>query len=528
MSQIFHIFRKDLRRHWPETAITLAALAAYVWHDIRSWGPQTTYYGVGRFMSRWGSGLIVVLLLVSWWFLIFRVVQSEPLVGDRQFWITRPYEWKKLLAAKVLFVLVFINLPLLLAGAFLLIRAGFSPAAHWLGLLWMQLLLTQVPLLPIAALAVVTRNLAQGLLAILGVVLYMAGMIALSELVESGLSSTDASDWLQGGVLTIASVMAIWLQYEQRRTKMARAVLALGAAVILIIFSVTPILVHGDREYQPPAAGSPPSFHASLLAHPSPPKDVDEFDNKQPVRIEIPIQTWGLSQNSFAQVRAVMLVIEAPNGSRWSSGWQGAYQILFPEPSIWRKDFELDRKTFERFKSADVKAHISLAATVFRDWNGRETITGKGEFLVPDVGVCQLDREVSYSIRCVSPLVKPSRLLVRTDFAASTCPLPEQHEEEGQERNQKALVTDRTAYAWEWNGDQGIAEYGISPVQSFELYFWDRDERNSTSGRICAGTPLRISFPTPVERTRIEFEANGINLADYRQHNLALGFSIGR
>jgi len=30
------------------------------------------------------------------------VVHAESLVGDRQFWITRPYEWKKLLTAKAL------------------------------------------------------------------------------------------------------------------------------------------------------------------------------------------------------------------------------------------------------------------------------------------------------------------------------------------------------------------------------------------------------------------------------------------
>src|SRR5215472_5298384 len=185
MSQIFHIFRKDMRHHWPEIVISLAALAAYVWRVIRSWEPQTMY-SIGGFAGAWGSGLIAVLLPVTWWFLMLRVVQSEALVGDRQFWITRPYEWKKLLAAKVLFVLLFINVPLLFAGIFLLARAGFSPAPYWLGLLWMQLLLVLMPLLPTMALAAVTRNLAQGLLTLLAVVLYYIGMIVLSTVVQSG------------------------------------------------------------------------------------------------------------------------------------------------------------------------------------------------------------------------------------------------------------------------------------------------------------------------------------------------------
>jgi hypothetical protein len=36
------------------------------------------------------------------------VIHAEALVGDRRFWLTRPYEWKKLLGAKALFLLVFL------------------------------------------------------------------------------------------------------------------------------------------------------------------------------------------------------------------------------------------------------------------------------------------------------------------------------------------------------------------------------------------------------------------------------------
>jgi hypothetical protein len=523
MRQILHIFRKDVRHHWPEIVISLAALVAYAWRVIRSWGPQTID-SIGGVAGAWASGLILVLLPLSWWFLILRLVQNESLVGDRQFWITRPYEWKKLLAEKVLFVLVFINVPLLLAGIFLLARAGFSLAPHWLGLLWMQLLLILMPLLPIMTLAAVTRNLAQGLLAMLAVLLYTIGMAALSTVVESGRLSTDAGDWLLGAVLIIASVTAIWLQYAWRRTARARTALGMGAALILVISLVTPLFVNGEREYPPPAPGAQPPFHASLWPFPSPPKNENELEKNQPVRIQIPIQTWGLPEGSFAQVRAVMLAIDAPDGFRWNSGWQAVYKVLFPEPGIWRQDFQVDRKTFEQLKSIGVKTRVVVAATVFRDQNARQMAAARGEFLVPDVGRCRLDWPWSYGIRCVSPLVRPSRLLVSTDLAASTCPLPEQREEEGKQEN--ATPTKGTAYAWETNGDQGPADYGVSPVQSFRLWFWNRDERIKATPRICPGTPLRISFPTLVERTRIDFEASGVKLSDYQQENFAFGNGV--
>jgi hypothetical protein len=114
MNQIVHIFKKDVRHHWLEIAICQAALVAYLWNEMHGWEPHETAFGIARYWS----GAIYVLLPIGWWALIIRVVQSESLVGDRQFWTTRPYEWKKLLAAKALFVLIFINIPLLFAQMF--------------------------------------------------------------------------------------------------------------------------------------------------------------------------------------------------------------------------------------------------------------------------------------------------------------------------------------------------------------------------------------------------------------------------
>ena len=90
------------------------------------------------------AGLLTVLIPVSWWLLIARVIHAETLVGDRQFWLTRPYEWKKLLGAKALFLAVFLYLPLLIAQCLLLFRAGFHPLSFIPGLLFNLLLITGV------------------------------------------------------------------------------------------------------------------------------------------------------------------------------------------------------------------------------------------------------------------------------------------------------------------------------------------------------------------------------------------------
>jgi len=189
MRQAWHIFLKDLRRHRWEAGVCLLLTISVGWNEIHSWttgelGART--FGVGGFFTiEFWSRMAPALLVFAWAFLILRAVHAESLVGDRQFWITRPYEWAKLLAAKFLFVFALINLPLFLLDVYLLWRAGFPPHHYFAGLLWMQLGLLVMLILPFLALVSVTATLAQSLLAFLIVALYMAGMVYLSDKIPS-------------------------------------------------------------------------------------------------------------------------------------------------------------------------------------------------------------------------------------------------------------------------------------------------------------------------------------------------------
>jgi len=105
MNQILNIFRKDTRRFWPEIVLSLVITAAFALIYPVQWLPGT---GERVRELQYLASVFTGLVPVSWWLLIGRVVHAETLVGDRQFWITRPYEWKKLLGAKVLFLLVWL------------------------------------------------------------------------------------------------------------------------------------------------------------------------------------------------------------------------------------------------------------------------------------------------------------------------------------------------------------------------------------------------------------------------------------
>ena len=89
MSQTLHIFRKDIRHHWPEILVSLLLLAAFVWHERAEWSGNFPSFSLLQILF----SFVDTLLPLSWCLMIVRLVHEESLVGDRQFWVTRPYEW---------------------------------------------------------------------------------------------------------------------------------------------------------------------------------------------------------------------------------------------------------------------------------------------------------------------------------------------------------------------------------------------------------------------------------------------------
>lgn len=322
MKQIFNIFRKDLRRFWREIAVSVALLAIYSWNDMRGWSGDSylmAHAGIGAVVDyRVLSGLLTVLLPVAWAFLIVRVIQGESLVGDRQFWITRPYEWKKLLAAKVLFVVITINVPLWIADVLLLSKAGFPPTHYVAGLLWMQLMISLILILPIAALATVTASVVQTILAILGVTLYMVCVAWLASITPSE-SFGGPSDSLELALLIVVCMAVTLWQYARRKTVGSRWLIGSLGLVVALIVVATPYNVIVAHEFPRLGAGEPPLVQLALLPA-SPIGDSDVPEKEKEIAIQLPLGVSGLDKDSIVVVSGVMVSLEAPNGLRWNSG----------------------------------------------------------------------------------------------------------------------------------------------------------------------------------------------------------------
>src|SRR5204863_8636956 len=116
MRQVLHIFRKDVRMLWPAIAATIALSVVSAWAAARG-------------IEDGASVVAPVFLLLSWLYLVYRAVHQERPAGDHEFWMTRPYDWRAVVGAKALFVVVWIAIPFFLHDLAVLSGRGLPPAA---------------------------------------------------------------------------------------------------------------------------------------------------------------------------------------------------------------------------------------------------------------------------------------------------------------------------------------------------------------------------------------------------------------
>ena len=220
MRQAIHIFRKDARHCWPYIVAVLALTA------LNAWQASVELPMPGSYSLFSNDSALSLLLMIVWWLAIGSVVHGESLVGERQFWTTRPYSWKSLLAAKLLFAAVFVALPLLISDCIVLLASGFNPLGLIPGLLMRQAWLAAFIVLPFVV-AMLTRA-AHGF-ALAGLISWLVFYGALSWLrphasyllpgmVHASPAGIDAAaPWLAPA---LGVPLIVW-QFARRRTVMA-------------------------------------------------------------------------------------------------------------------------------------------------------------------------------------------------------------------------------------------------------------------------------------------------------------------
>jgi hypothetical protein len=233
---IRQIWLKDWRLVWPMVGLATAIQLALAWASYKS----------GFFHQDAAAFALLRPLTVAWFAAIAAlsaaVIHQDPIPGVDQDWLIRPLSRTHMMIAKIAFVVLCVCTPMLLidlasAGAY---RFGLTAS---LGVvLYKELAVVVFLIVPVLALAAVTRNMAElAVLATALVVAYAASLL-LSALFLGGAQcpTCDTSVfWLEralqrAGIL-LGACIVLALQYYRRRTAWARTVAIVGASALVFV-----------------------------------------------------------------------------------------------------------------------------------------------------------------------------------------------------------------------------------------------------------------------------------------------------
>ena len=301
---IWHILEKDLRLlRWPVAIVTLvvAALAR-----LDTWRYD---YEVGL-----AETVLNILLPLAWSMLIAVAVHQEPLTSDTAFWLTRPYRRPALFAAKVVFALMAVHLPILVAHCVVLIAHGFSPFTSVL--LWKQVEILVVVTVPSLAIAAVTSSLAAFSWCALAVgVCAMLLDAALTARVHSLVQSDPMAVLLTGVVIAIGGVIVIALQYARRTRWLARSVGLGTAAGAILLYSYAPrdLTTEMTCAFEADLSGEPT---VRLASNPS--ETLPGFYAPAGfVTVAVPVQVGGVDDTGIVAAEQIYVRVSRSGQEQW-------------------------------------------------------------------------------------------------------------------------------------------------------------------------------------------------------------------
>jgi hypothetical protein len=518
MNQILHIFKKDTRRHWPELLISLALLCLYAYRQVKFPGEFPSSFSVSAMMFWQLSRLITPILVLFWGFLIVRVVQSESLVGDRQWWVTKPYIWWQLFFAKLLFILAVISVPLFFMQVFILHHAGHSALGNLPGVFLLQLTLPLYVVSFSLLLACLTKNVGQ---ALIGVGLFFVAILTFTwvkaQNTHNVLGTQSRVVVFAQVLLTFAPffVLPVW-QFARRQTWLSRGTLlaSLGAASIV---SFIPVVDHAEQSSPLVAAADAPihfvipSIPPAKEGQPALPATISD------VPLAIPVDVSGVVPGSMILVSGIKITSVAAGEPSWNAVWSGQYLLVWPEDQRKELSYTINRKEYEAIKATPLTLHIQLLLSEYQEADPRTLVLTPLGVRDDYLGTCRLVAFPNELLQCQRPFRTPS-FIARFDAPNSACL--------SSEERAKSLV----AYSWSPENDGLLPNPGLSPIADYTMFFNDvtprPDSQESEQPRyhptsLCSGAQIQLSRPILKRTFRIQFDIPNTRLQNLVRPNVA-------
>ena len=503
MSQVLHIFKKDARHLWPEILISLALTAAFV---------RVSFGGVSNFnggnstnLLPLFSSLLAALVPVGWWVLTGRVIHDESLVGESQFWVTRPYHWQELLAAKALFLVVFLYLPIFMAQVVLLQAAGFHPFAHLLGLFYNLVLLTGVLVLPIAAIATITSNFARLVLTLLGSVAYLglilwAALTFVSPPDQFGFPNPYGSRFTFS-LFFLVFLVVIVLQYATRRAWRSRGLLLVLPFLAIVCSLAWPIQTLVRHLYPPLVGTEPPPVQLTFDPDPDRQSSVNPSHQRTRIDLYLPLTVSGISSDSAIQNRGVQVSIESSDSLPWHSKWQNVSKYYRPDTSRSFIDVPIDEKFLNQIKSTPVTVTLTFALVHLHAGTPVTSQTADEDFPLAG-GICSFPNFSSYP-ECRFAMTGPELAFVTARWTDGPCSL-----------TAPSAVPGTLASTWVGTVDPSPAEFGVDPIKMKPLIL-PYPPATRDPNFICPGTPITVTPYSVIGRLQTTLAVPNLDLTKY-------------
>lgn len=510
---IWHIFRKDFRLLWPLSLAvvllgTLGALRVpFGGHFYES---QSALQQLTAFLPYLVElGIVVVAVTV---------VHQDALCGSQDDWLARPLLRWHLALAKVLFVLLTVNVPLMLVDVLLQLALHF-PLSVSIGVAGLRaLLLVFMCSLPALMVGAVTRSLADASVfaiasAIGFVLLLIVGTSALRPSVL-GFAGVTEVPWISlaaaGAVIVMSSAAVLALQYATRRTRFARslgfAAIFAALATFVLLPATTALAVQESLWGAPASDGIRLSFDPStqgttrgkeprpgvLLGNPlsaaalSANAILAASVGRQTEKVGLPLSISGLHPGDVLRADQIEVRLVSMTGRVLYTGagvctrvanavdcsrnrlevWAGSASVLYEE------QLNVPIGLYQRIKDEPVRVEVSYALTRFVP-QSTQMIDATGDLkTLPEMGSCatRIDNDGDeVQLGCLSDVGAPSCVRVVIEDPQTHRRNPELHQcapRYGPYRRNLTDAIGRTQLSVPFHDLSGLAHY---PVDSASI-----------------------------------------------------------
>jgi hypothetical protein len=377
----------------------------------------------------------------------------------------------------------------------------------------MQLNLPLLVILFSLALACLTRNLGQALLAVGLVLVAMIAVSWLTSQLTSNNQMQEPSKFSQGlqSFLSFAPliVVPIW-QFARRKTWASRGTLiaSFGAATLI---SIIPSANHFEQSHPLVTTNAAPVQFAF------PPIPESKGDKASwpgfvtVIPITIPVNVSGVAPGTLVSIDGMNITSDSPQGSQWSRGWSAQNLQAWPGDQRQTLTYVVKRQEYERTKSKPMNLHIQLLLSEYQEADPRILLIRPAIFQDSDLGTCRLSPLAPSAIRCLKPFRSPS-YMARFDAPNSHCA----------PRKEYPGGNLAVAYAWQ----PALPDPGLDPIVDYSVSFNSVSpipDPNATTqpiysvATLCPGAEIRMARPVLKRQFRIQLDLPNTRLQDLTQ-----------